>query len=612
MNSSFLRKKQAHLLVGVGLLLIIFASRVLLLDQIQLEQDEARSAMRMFGTPAEIIAWQPPDWPPLHNLLLALWRLFASPLPFALQMSSVFIFLISAAALYRAAKRLFASERAAWLVVVVYAAMAYSLYLSTFVRAYVLAMALFALALWATLRYFHRPTWQRALLLAILLAAMFYSTYTAVLAFVILGLYTLFTTPRAIWSWWLPGVFAGLLAIPEFVRKFDYFFNRVSSSSSIQPNLEPFPELMVRQVTDYFGDMTIIWLLVIAVALVLLVIAPRLDRGRKLWLLTGIVLGPVGLYMLATIPIVYFFEARYVWWVFAMIALAFGYGLAHLPRALVPAVGVGLMVMMFATPIKGEQRPYAQNFRWLQEKAEPGDVMLVDPNFCVATCGEADAWGYYYDVYLRDKVEQVDAVDDQRRVWYVKADGWQVPEVESTVTRNRIPAVFVGPWDFLIRLYEGPPDPDGVLFENGLRFHGFDVLQAGDIQHPPFYWREQTTSQVRLWWSVDHPLEADYSISLQVYDPRRQRLIAQNDGPPHGVHLSPVESESIPSETSQWEPGRYYVDERNLAFANLGSESYAELMLTVYQWWDGARLNAPGVREDGLLPLTPVIVWGWG
>jgi hypothetical protein len=605
------------LLVITTLLLLIFASRALQINRMQFHQDEARSAMRMFGKPAQIIAWQPPDWPALHNILLGFWQTFVGPLPFALRSLSVFMFLLGAAMTYRTARRLFHSEIVAWVTTLVYSALGYTVFLSTFVRAYVMAMALFSLALWLTMRYFYRPSWRRALLLGVTMAGMFYATYTAAFAFIILGLFTLCTMPRMIWRWWKPGATALLLVLPELIAKQDFFTGRVASAASIFPELDPLPEAMLKLYRDYVGQQYEIWLIIGVVALLLFLTARRLPRSQIAWVLMSIVLGLLGLYVLAVIPIVYFFEARYTWWVFLMIALGIGYGLARLPRPALIGIGAVLLVLMFSIPVNARykpdhHRPFEENFRWLQRHIERGDVMLIDPNFCLKACNEADSWAYYFDVYLRDHIEVVTEPGDHRRIWYVQADGWHDAATKQAVMNGRIPSIFVGPWDFLIRLYEGPPDPEGVPFENGLRFAGFDVLDGDHLQLAPFDWYEQTRVRVRLWWSVDHKVDADYSISLQVIDTNRNKLIAQQDSGPQVINLNPVDESTLPQATSQWEPGRYYVEEREITLPNLGSEINAELMLTVYQWWDGERVAAPGVNPDKLLPLTRLIIWGWG
>ena len=64
-----------------------------------------------------------------------------------------------------------------------------------------------------------------------------------------------------------------------------------------------------------------------------------------------------------------------------------------------------------------------------------------------------------------------------RRVWYVTAEGKRDPTTDAAVRKGRVERDFVGPADFFC-LYEAPPDPVGILFDNGMRFHGVDFLDS--------------------------------------------------------------------------------------------------------------------------------------
>ena len=67
-------------------------------------------------------------------------------------------------------------------------------------------MAIFPVVLWLTARYFDRPTILRGIGLGAGMAALFYIHGTSVLAYAMLGLYTLLVYRQAIWRWWLPGL----------------------------------------------------------------------------------------------------------------------------------------------------------------------------------------------------------------------------------------------------------------------------------------------------------------------------------------------------------------------------------------------------------------------
>src|SRR5262245_41572698 len=73
---------------------LIIASRILAMGAARMGHDEVRSVSRTFGTPAQIIAWQPPDWPPLYYLVLGAYRAFAGIHPLIIRYSSVLFFVV--------------------------------------------------------------------------------------------------------------------------------------------------------------------------------------------------------------------------------------------------------------------------------------------------------------------------------------------------------------------------------------------------------------------------------------------------------------------------------------------------------------------------------------
>ena len=290
------------------------------------------------------------------------------------------------------------------------------------------------------------------------------------------------------------------------------------------------------------------------------------------------------------------------------VALVVGWGLSYLPRmGQLLATGGLVLVMLAPVPYDNYQAqgaPLGVSFEWLAAHAQWGDVVYIDPNWDDAYCSfegciNAEVWAYLIDVYFPQGLEIVDDPTGYRRVWYLKADGWQDPQAEQLVVEGRIPGRFVGPWNALFRLYEAPPDPTGIPFANGLRFHGMDVL---DETPHPLVRREGDALRVRLWWSVDRPLEADYSVSVQLL--RDGNLVAQADGAPE-----PVDGAS--PQTSAWESGRFYVEERVLTLPEFAAADAYELCLAVYQWWDGVRIPAPGTNDATLLPLRTLYIKSW-
>jgi hypothetical protein len=266
------------------------------------------------------------------------------------------------------------------------------------------------------------------------------------------------------------------------------------------------------------------------------------------------------------------------------------------------------------------QTSFEDTFEWLWARIEPGDVIFLDPSCTTDAdkCGRPEEWDYYQIVYFPDRrlhiVSNIDETVGVRRVWYVSVDGWNDETLQDRVAAGRLRSQFVGPWDFLWQLYEAPPDPVGVLYDNGMRFHGFDIidprLHNGYVEGPVVR-REGKQVILRLWWSVDKPLANDYSISTLIAAAPDAPPLAQFDGPPQTISLFLYDS-APPRETSQWQPGQFYVEERVLQLPKEVDSALRNhplgIYLTLYQWWDGATINAPGVNETGRLKLREMFV----
>src|SRR5215216_5973057 len=89
------------LFIAVFELLLVAASRLLVLHHIRMGGDEIWSVWQTLGTPSQIMQWTPFDWTPGYYLTLVFWRGFAGMLPFALRMLSLLVFLMGCAGLYR-------------------------------------------------------------------------------------------------------------------------------------------------------------------------------------------------------------------------------------------------------------------------------------------------------------------------------------------------------------------------------------------------------------------------------------------------------------------------------------------------------------------------------
>ena len=593
--------------VIVILLLAIAASRILRLHGMEMNIDEVWSIWQTFGTPRQILSWVPYDWPPLYYLVLGGWKELAGINPVVLRYFSVLVGLLGAASMYRLGLRMFA-HGAALLITAVYAALGYAIFLSLVVRGYVVVYALFPFVMLLALRYFDRPTAARGGAVGVGLAVMFYTYFTSPVAFVVLGLYTLVMVRRAIWRWWLPVSVAFVLALPGIAAKLALVQSRSVATRTIKAPAF-IPALKDLLVTTYMGNASTLWVGLFVLATALAISARRrLDRAQALFLLAWPALGAVILYLLN--PVLGFFGPNYAWWIMIGLALWIGLGLSLLPErahgfVLLLLVGVMFLPLPVTRYHRGVPRtPLIANFEWLRDHLMPDDVLILDPNLDVPW----EAWDYFERVYFPDGLPYVSDPGTHSRVWYVTFDTQEDPQLKAAVGQGRVASIFVGPPGLLIRLYEGPPDFEGVLYDNGMRFHGAEVIQHGVLSQGPIVRREGQTVRLRLWWSADAaPLAADYSLSTAVVG-GTGAIVAQFDGPPQ-VAGTPDD----PRETSRWQPGRYYVEERTVTLPktmDVGTH-VLDLDLIVYQWWDNVRIQSPATDADGRLKLGTVYVKVW-
>jgi hypothetical protein len=584
-------------IIMTGLLLLIAASRITRLNDHIMNRDEIWSVWQTFGTPEQIILWTPYDWPPLYYLTLGAWRSFAGILPLALRALSALMFPLGAAFMYRVMRR-WQGRQVGMIAALAYSALGFSIQLSMEVRGYALLLALMPLALWLMLRYFDHPGWKRALPLALALTAMFYTSLTSIGAFAIFGLLSLIVYGRAIWRWWLPGIIAAGLAAPEIISKAQYATSRTAATQTL--TVPPLPQALLQLFQDYTGFTFAVWAVLLVAAIVF-----GLYRGRQqkhiVALLVWVLAIPVALYILN--PVLGFFSARYAWVILPGIALLIGWGSAYLPRIGRALTGLTLAVMLFVPlPRDGQYQiwdvlsPLGENFVWLRENMQWGDVILDNPRH---QCGAPEEWDYYLRAYFPNGVRFTNTPVGQRRLWVLNPS--ELPdEVREDLNDHYLRGRFVGPPGCLFRLYEAPPDRQGLLFENGMRFHGADVLREGNLATGPLVWHEGETVRLRIWWSVDHQPELDYSVGTSLG--RGHNVYDQLDGPPQVLG-----STNAPPETSRWLPGLYYVEERELQLPFPASGVYT-IDMVVYFWADAKPIAAPGVDENGHLPLLRVEV----
>mgnify|MGYP000400860976 CR=1 FL=1 len=577
------------------LLLLIAASRVLRLDSLGMNPDEVWSVWQTFGTPSQILRWTPYDWPPGYYLTLGLWRGLSGQHPIILRYLSVLAFLIGNSFLFRAVQRL-RGTNAGLLAMPAYAALGYGIYLSSEVRGYALLLGLLPIAFWLTIRYFDHPSLKRAIPLALSIAVLFYISLTSVGVLLMLGIYTLLVYQRRVWYWWLPGLMTGIIAIPEILSKAEVAVRRTVATRTLI--LPPLAEALRNMYRDYAGYDTIflLWGVLFIAGLILVIYRRKLDKQAIAWLLWAV---GAPLLMFISHPLLGFFSVRYAWWIMLGIATWVVWGLANLPRAGIVAVGMLLSGMMFVPiPLK-DYAPLSSlssleaNFIWLKDHMVMGDVLVTDP---AMGCGAAEEWDYFIRTYFPSPLTFSQNPAGYRRVWYVTGNTPPEEAKRKAVMDGRIPGRFVGPPECLFRLYEAPPDEQGILFENGMRFHGMEVMEGDQPWTGPLVRREGESIRLRLWWSVDRIVDLDYSVGTYLL--KDNLLFGEFNSPPQITY-----PENTPPETSRWQPGQYYIEQRELTLQYPTPRTNLRIAMAVYFWQDGKRVRAEGMDTDLLLTL---------
>ncbi|MBK8032694.1 MAG: hypothetical protein IPK17_25085 [Chloroflexi bacterium] len=140
-------------------------------------------------------------------------------------------------------------------------------------------------------------------------------------------------------------------------------------------------------------------------------------------------------------------------------------------------------------------------------------------------------------------------------------------------------------WCYLAQLMEAPPLSEPIAFGEQMQFWGADLDRLTD-----------TTLDLRLWWRVDQTPDRDYSIAVHLLNPAGE-LIAQSDGP-----IQHYGTEIL--QTSSLQPGRIYIDHRQLSLPTDRLDGGYSLRLVVYQWWDGVRLAVDGADSYVINTIT--------
>jgi hypothetical protein len=610
------------LFVVVLLLLTVWASRALKLDQYEFDFDEIWTLWQSMGTPAQVVTSTPYDWPPGHYLLVNAWGSLVGFHPVPQRVLSVLIFLVGAAAMWRAVRTLFArhalgSVSADWvatLAVIVFAANTVGIYISIQIRAYSSLFTLAMIAFLLTLITFRRGSIGWSVPLGVAVAALFYVHNTGILIVLILVPYTLLFHTKRFFLWALPGILVVLLTLPEIFRKTGLVGTRLGWSTLIG-DLSPF----FTRLLEFYGEQAVrfqpVWIIVFAVGTIAALWASwRCFRAPR----TAIRL-PLFIVLWGVLPIaigypawlIGFLETRHLSYFLVGVAVWIAIGLTVLPGVVRTVSLFGLAALMLTTPVfyrYGKplyEPPYMLVLPYMAQHWRSGDVLVIDSGGGLMQTNNMSRhyqWDYLTRIFFPNGLRVVDDPTGYRRVWYLKIDGAQDPQMEAAVMAGRTADVFFGPWNFLVRLYIAPPDAEGVPFENGMRFHGAEIVDVPiDGLEPSF--REGETVTVQLWWAVDRTPPLDYSLSTFVELANGERR-GTTDSPPLTVDNQP--------QTSLWQPDRFYIEQRQIVLPTSMDKGEYDLRFVLYHYSDpAAPIPVSGEEPEASYRFATIDVFGW-
>jgi hypothetical protein len=540
------------------------------------------------------------------------WQQVAGDSEFAARFSGVLLSMLTLALMYQMGRRWFGHWRYGVFALAVLGVNTYFHIYTLEIRPYPLVLLSAALCMWFFWRWLELGTRRAAVFYGLSIALMLYTHYFTVFLVMAQAIFVLFTVLRRGVQLNAPtghpikniipqAIFAALTAFLVWLPWSWVFIDQINTLRQIESEFGNTRGLGIATTTEPSTLPTILDLLYFSTngqialyALVLVLsLAFALWRKKGFWLAFLWAIGvPAIALTINLIAAVY--TQRYLSYMSLGVGLLMGAALAvMIPRLrevmLFAFLGFSLWGLPAQLPL---HTPYRDLFQRMTAASEPGDVVLFDKG------GSGDSvikwqYGHYLSPQLQANILTQEEALEKRRLWYITGE-WFDDEVQANfkaIERTHPVQDVLGrcdrDWCYLIQLMEAPPLASPQVFGDELPFWGADVEQV-----------RPERIEARLWWKVNQILDADYSISLQLLD-ANGALVAQTDGP-----INHYNSQIF--QTSQLEPDKIYIDHRALIpAAPLPPGSY-QLLLVVYQPWDGARLQL----SDGsdVLPLDTLTV----
>jgi hypothetical protein len=582
---AYIDVKQLWLLTAV----LLFASALRIAHIVDFSEwlDEIWTIWHAQDSLADVFARTTTDWPPTFGVLTWTWMQIAGRHLEVFRLLSVLFSILGLAFVYRMIRgflrvgctgvKLSQQIAASVLSTMVYATLGFTIFSGVDARPYALLLALGPFATWVILLWLQESSLRNSMLVVAAVSSLLYIGFTALPFVAFLTLFVAILKPRLILNWLAIGIAVFAITLPLAPQ----FFSNSGPRLDTMPQPVPSFQIAMDKISLEFGGSRAIQVLLLVSGVCLILQAGRFPSERRKTVLAvfWILIPAVVYFVLGNNE---FMKPRYIWWVALGLALCIGYAALRMP-SLIQWAAIALLALIAFVPIDfnmyrlavTSSPPYRQVLSWFAQHLRPGDVLVIDPN---CQCGDRPyGWDYFVPLYFpTGYLPIVSHPGNVSRVWYLSTDGWpRDEELFGAIQKGRKASDYVGPWNFLLRLYEGPPSWEGVSFGGKVRIHGAEILRTGNIV------ADNEAFEVKLWWSANELMGRDYSISLAVLD-AEGRLVAQADGPPRAP--------DTPEQTSMWQLETYYEDFRTIQLTRGLDEGVYSLVVTVYQWWDNVRL----------------------
>lgn len=538
----------------VGLLLFGYFVRVLHVGDQSIWGDEAFTyvvirAENFWGTLARDVH------PPLYFMMMMLWTRLVGISELSLRYPSVLASTLDLALFYVFAKEALRHRPAAkqWFVpivaVLLLALADLDIQISQEARSYTLHIAWILLSFIAYLKWLRTEKRLWAVIFIVCNALIVYTHYIGVFTPMAIGLHALLFLrgKQRIFAIGML-VLSGLLVIPWALIVLSQQVDKFAADA-----VAAFPSTwgtLWALRTSWFTQQ---WALMLGLAMLgLLTMSPqnglKIRPFRATSFLFMVILIPLGLAFLSNLWLPTLYDYR-ISQITPAIVLLMAFGLANFRReARLFFIAVIVIYGVFSVDVYRPKEPWREFGQMVVEFAQDGDAVLLE------FTGGDYTMDYYLERYLPENIPITSmwqwrtfepetyengilgTIDSYDSIWLARWSSDEEAFIKLRAT-NHIPTmrrtIQQGAVQFELYRFDRLSDESLTIFENGM------VLQQATIY----------AGQVDLWWSADSLMDANYTVSVKVFD-SVGNIIAQIDRQP--------QLEARP--TSTWQPDEIIYD----------------------------------------------------